>query len=159
MSNDAGVNNDARPSMEHILGHYTAMRTEMIGALTVALGEKQWGGSPNSPGPGRSAAGEGDPEAEAVGLVTQSFQGTYPPGEWRRAADIVTAVGLRHGFTETGTIVDRPGDIEVYGDDVYGGRYVFGMAVNTILGVSTGGHRWDKRPPDEPTTDDDGSSA
>lgn len=59
-------------------------------------------------------------------------------------------MGERPGFDDTGTVVDRSDDLEVYGQDGDGGRYVFGMATNTVMSISTGCHRWETPPPDAP---------
>lgn len=136
----------SRPTMEQVLAQYEQMQADMFAALGSELGPKRWGRAPNDDiGPVRSSCGT-EIDGEVVNLVIQSFDGTYDPDDWHRAADIVRDVGERHGFTDTGTVVDRPDDIEIYGGDENGGRYVFGMAVNTILTITTGCHRWESTP-------------
>ncbi|WP_165962851.1 LppA family lipoprotein [Occultella glacieicola] len=134
------------PSMEQVLTDYAAMRDEMTSALARALGERAWRESPNSPGPRRSRIGGADPAAEQVGLVTWSFEGTYPADTWHGAARLVAEVGRAYGFTDGGVTVDRPGDLEIFGVDALGGRYTFGMATNTILTLRTGPLRWEHPP-------------
>lgn len=140
-----------RPTMEKVIGDYEQMRTEMVDQLTAELGPKPWGDAPNDIGQTRSGCGNDvDPDGEQVSLVTQSFKGTYDRSEWQNATKIVRRVGEKYGFAETGTIVDRPDELEVYGEDEYGARYIFGMATNTVLSVSTGCHRWETPPPPAP---------
>lgn len=135
-----------RPSMESVIARYSQMRAEMFAALAEAFGEAGWADAPNSPGWGRSSAGSEDTEAEAVGFVTQSFTGTYPVGQWHSAAALVGAVGKRYGFEDVTVVADSPGDLTITGEDALGGRYTFGMAVNTIFSLRTGAHRWDTPP-------------
>ena len=136
--------------MEKVIDDYEQMRAEMVEELTAELGAQSWGETPNSPGQGRSRCGADGADGERVSLSTQGFRGTYDRSDWRRATEIVRRVGKKYGFAETGTIVDRADDLEVYGEDEYGAHYIFGMATNTFLSVSTGCHRWDQPPPAAP---------
>lgn len=140
------MDEETRPAMEEILADYEQMQAEMFAALGAELGAKPWGRAPNDDiGPVRSGCGAVE-DGEAVTMVVQYVEGTYDPADWHRAVEVVQDVGRSHGFTETGTVVDTADDIEVYGVDTYGGKYVFGMAVNSILTITTGCHAWAAAP-------------
>lgn len=142
---------DARPQMEDVLDRYEAMEREMIAALETELPGLTWQMDTEDIGMTRSLcieAGLGD-DAEEVDLATLWASGTLDPASWHRAVEIVQEVGHRFGFTEKSTVVDRADDLEVVGEDEYGGRYRFGMAVNTILLVRTGCHVWAELPDED----------
>ncbi len=135
------------PPMESVVADYTAMRTEMFRALDDELGTRPWDVSPTNATMVRAGCRQGeDTDGERATLPSYYFPGTYDAGDWKQAAEVVWKVGREHGFTRTGTIVDRPDDLEVFGQDDHGGRYVFGLATNTVLGISTGCHRWRSAP-------------
>jgi hypothetical protein len=134
-------------AMETVLDDYTAMRGEMIAALDEELGPRPWGVSSNNPKAVRSGCRSGeDPDGERVAMESYSFRGTYDPADWKRSAAVVQRVGREHGFDRTGTTVDAPDDLQVFGEDARGGRYVYGLAANTVLGISTGCHVWRSAP-------------
>ncbi len=134
-----------RPSMEQVLEEYEQMTDEVFTALDAELGPRPWGTAPNNPGQVRSRCAE-DPDGESLALDLHAFEGSYPRSDWDRAVEVVQEVGRRHGFDETGTVVEREDDLEVYGEDEHGARYVFGMARNTVFSMTTGCHRW-RTPP------------
>jgi hypothetical protein len=140
---------DDRPSMESTIESYERMRDAMFAALEAELGPREWRVSPTNDHLGRAGCAE-DPDGETAFLPSYLFTGTYERADWKEAAQIVETVGREHGFDDTATVVDRPGDFELVGEDEYGGRYEFGMAKNTTLGQRTGCHRWDKKPPPSP---------
>jgi hypothetical protein len=142
---------DARPRMEQVLDSYEAMEREMLAALGAELPGLAWRMDTDDIGMTRSLctdAGLGD-DAEEVDLATLWATGTLNPADWPRAVEIVQEVGDRYGFTDHGTVVDRADDLEVVGEDEFGGRYRFGMAVNTILSVRTGCHLWETLPAED----------
>lgn len=133
-----------RPAMEEILSEYEALQQDIFEALRAEFGAKPWGPAPNDTmGATRSGCEEG---GETVNLTVQMFEGTYEPAEWNSAVEIVRQVGTEHGFTETATLVQTVDDTEVVGADEWGGTYRFGMAVNTILSMTTGCHEWAGEP-------------
>jgi hypothetical protein len=135
------------PRMESVMDDYVAMRTEMFDALDTELGHRAWDVSPNNATLVRSGCRQDeDEDGERVTLPSYYFPGTYDRSDWKQAAEVVWRVGRGHGFTRTGTIVDKPDDLEVFGQDDHGGRYVFGLATHTVLGISTGCHRWRSAP-------------
>lgn len=137
----------ARPSMEEVLDRYDAMRRAMVDALDTELGGITWYPDPESGISGASCSEPGAPtDAQDVQLVSLYADGTYDPAQWQRSIQIVQDVGRAYGFTEVGTVVDQPDDLEVYGEDEYGARYRFGMAVNSVLALRTGCHVWDEAP-------------
>jgi hypothetical protein len=141
-----------RPSMEVVLDRYERMRTEAVARLDAELGPRPWTPDPTAPELSRSGcSSDVDPDGEGEGASPRLWilDGTYDPADWQRALDIVTAVGREHGFETTGTIVDQPGDVKIYGEDQYGGRYYFGMLKASIFSLDTGCHRWDVPPPSE----------
>lgn len=143
----AMTSSNGHPPMERMVDDYTEMRTAMVDALDTELGRRGWDVTPNNPSMIRSKCrAEEDERGERVSLPSYGFTGTYDAGDWKRAVELVWKVGREHGFTHTGTIVDRPDDLEVYGEDDHGGRYIFGLAENTVLGITTGCHRWTSTP-------------
>lgn len=141
------MTNETRPAMEQILAEYEQMEEEVFATLEAELGAKPWGRAPNDDiGPVRSGCVVSDLKGETVARAVQSFAGAYASADWDRAVEIVQRVGERHGFTELATIVHTETDVEVVGADQYGGRYVFGMAVNTVFSISTGCHVWAQAP-------------
>ena len=144
---EPGMND--RPSMESTIESYERMRDAMFAALEAKLGPREWRVSSTNDQLGRAGCAE-DPDGETAFLPSHVFTGTYERADWKQAAEIVEKVGREHGFDDTATVVDRPGDFELVGEDTYGGRYEFGMAKNTTLGQRTGCHRWDKKPPPSP---------
>jgi Lipoprotein confined to pathogenic Mycobacterium len=143
------------PAMESVVADYSAMRTEMFRALDAELGKRPWDLSPNNATMVRSGCRQGEPtDGERATLPSYYFPGTYDTRDWKKAAEVVWKVGREHGFTRTGTTVDMSDDLEVYGQDDHGGRYVFGLAANTVLGITTGCHRWRSAPTaDAPKTE------
>ncbi|WP_187365217.1 LppA family lipoprotein [Cellulosimicrobium cellulans] len=139
---------EARPRMEQVLDSYEAMEREMIAAVEAELPGLQWRMDTEDTGMTRSLCdGAGlDDDAEEVDLATLWAPGTLAPADWPRAVELVQEVGDRYGFTERRTVVDEADDLEVVGEDEYGGRYRFGMAANTILSVRTGCHLWERLP-------------
>ncbi|WP_282945035.1 LppA family lipoprotein [Cellulomonas endometrii] len=137
---------DARPRMEQVLDDYEAMEREMIAAVEAELPGLVWRMDTEGIGMTQSLCNDGDLEGQEVDLATLWASGTLDPADWHRAVEIVQEVGDRHGFTDRRTVLDRPDDVEVVGEDRYGGRYRFGMAVNTILSVRTGCHLWETLP-------------
>ena len=137
-----------RPSMESVLDRYEAMERDMVAALDEQLPGLTW--EVNSGGLGLVRAGCADEDAsdtaEEVSLLKHMAPGTLDPADWHRSVEVVQSVGERYGFDSVTTVVDRPDDLEIIGEDGFGGRYRFGMAVNTILSVTTGCHEWDAVP-------------
>ncbi len=143
-------------AMETVLADYRTMRTEMVAALDDELGARDWGVSANNPTAVRAGCRAGEAEdGERVALESFSFRGTYDSADWRRSAQIVEKVGRAHGFTTTGTVVDADDDLQVFGEDDRGGRYVYGLSSNTVLGISTGCHVWTSTPTTESPGDDE----
>ena len=135
--------------METMVKRYEAMQADVFDSLEKEFGAKPWEVQPNSLGGGRSGCGgpEDDPEGEQVQLPPMSFTGTYPATDWDQVRDLVEEVGRKHGFDDVAHVKDEPGDLDMVGEDEYGGRYEFGMAKNTIFDLRTGCHRWDQKPP------------
>jgi hypothetical protein len=146
---ESSMTTSDRPSMEQVLATYAELEADVQRALDEELGEQPWQVAGSSSGQRRSQCAD-VPDGQRVSLPVQSFPGTYPRGDWERAVDVVQRVGRDHGFTETGTIVDREDELEVFGEDAYGARYVFGMGSNTGWLLSTGCHAWDEEPADAP---------
>ena len=140
------MNNSSSLSMEDALARYEKMRQEMISALDEQIGRQSWADAPNEDGITRAGCND-DEEAENVNMRTLVVRGTYPQESWKKSADIVEAVGRDYGFDTVKVIVDRPGDLSVTGLAEDGASYTYGLKTNTILGVHTGCHRWDSKPP------------
>lgn len=132
--------------MEQVIADLIAMRRAMQHALDETFGTRTWTLAPTVRSFTRSAADDGDPLAETVGLGTLTFEGTYPAEQWRAAADAVAKVGEEHGFDRLVIHADSPQNISFQGQDTRGCSYRFGMSVNTILSVRTGSHRWAGQP-------------
>ena len=139
----------ARPRMEQVLDSYEAMEREMIAAVEAELPGLQWRMDTEDVGMTQSLCNDGDLGGQEVDLATLWAPGTLAPADWPRAVELVQEVGDRYGFTERSTVVDEADDLEVVGEDEYGGRYRFGMAVNTILSVRTGCHLWERLPAED----------
>lgn len=152
-SNDgeSGVDQAARPSMEEILTRYDEMRLKMFARLNAELGTQSWVNT-HDEGIGRAGCPESeDPTDESADLPLYSFDGTYPKSDWKRAVEIVQEVGREYGFTDIRSMASQSDNLDVYGEDGYGGSYDFGMSKNTVLTIITGCHRWDNVPaPDDP---------
>ena len=146
------VNFSERPSMEVVLDRYEQMRAAAIARLDAELGPRPWAPDPTALEVSRShCLSDVDPDGEGETASPQLWvlDGTYDPADWQRSLDIVTEVGREYGFETTGTLVDQPGDVKIYGEDQYGGRYYFGMLKATIFSLDTGCHRWDVTPTPE----------
>jgi hypothetical protein len=140
-----------RPAMETMIDDRTQMRTEMLAAVDAIAGPGEWAISSSIKEILTSAcrAGE-DTGGSRAGLPSYSRQGSLTGADREAIEQAVWKVGRAHGFDKTGTIVDRPDDWEIFGDDAYGGRYVFGSAVNTVVSIGIGCHRYDVQPPPAP---------
>jgi len=139
-----------RPSMESIIDDYTAMQMEMKAAVDEVVGPRKWQLSTNDELSRSACKADTDDEGEEASLPSWSTKGSLVDADRKALAEAVWKVGRAHGFDTTGTTVDRPDDLEIFGEDAYGGRYVFGTAVNTVLGIRTGCHRWDVKPTPAP---------
>lgn len=138
-----------RPSMEVILDRYEQMRAAAIARLDAELGPRPWAPDPTGLELSRGACtSDVDPESEGENASPPLWVlgAVYDEADWQRSLDIVTEVGREYGFEKTGTLVDQPGDVKIYGEDQYGGRYYFGMYKATIFSLDTGCHRWDVKP-------------
>ena len=142
---------DGRPSMEEVLDRYEAMERDMVAAVEAELPGLAWQVEGDGVGLTRSGCVEDvtPDRAESLNLVGLWAPGTLDPASWRASAEVVRGVGERYGFDDVTTLVDRPDDLELVGQDAYGGQYRFGMAVNTILSVSTGCHEGGAVPGEE----------
>jgi hypothetical protein len=145
----AGSGTAERPSMERVLATYTELEADVQRSLDDELGARRWRVAGSSSGLRRSQCAD-VPDGQRVSLPVQSFPGAYPREDWNRAVEVVQRVARDRGFTETGTIVDRADELEVFGEDAYGARYVFGIGTNTGWLLSTGCHAWDEEPSDAP---------
>jgi hypothetical protein len=150
-SKESTMSNPSKVSMETALARYERMRREMIQALDQQVGRQSWGDAPNEDAITRAGCNDDD-HAENVHLRTLVVRGTYPEKDWKKSASVVEGVGRKYGFDDVKVIVDRPGDFSMTGLAADGASYSFGLAVNTILGVHTGCHRWDTKPSPEDET-------
>ena len=140
-----------RPSMEAVIDDYTQMRTEMLAAVDEIAGPGEWVNSSSFQGVSGSACRNGeDPDGQRANLPNYTRRGALTGDDREAIKQAVWKVGRAHGFEKVGTVVDRPDDWEIFGDDAYGGRYVFGSAVNTVVSIGTGCHRYDSPPPSQP---------
>ena len=140
-----------RPSMETVIDDVTQMRTEMLAAVDEIVGPGEWVNSSSSTGISGSACRDGeDPDGQRAYLPSYKRQGALTGDNREAIKQAVWKVGRSHGFEKIGTIVDRPADWEIFGDDAYGGRYIVGSAVNTVVSIGTGCHRYDVPPPPQP---------
>lgn len=146
-STDTEAQMAARPHMEQIADRYDQMRREMIDTLDIELGELGWRTNVDRGITWANCSQEGvRTDATDFGMVGLIADGTYDRADWHRSAELVLDIGRRYGFTETGTLLDREDDFEVWARDEYGARYHFGMAVTSILTLRTGCHLWDEQP-------------
>lgn len=125
-----------RPSLEEILVQYEAMHEDIFTSLEAELGPREW--APVSLH--NRAYCEEDEAGERAFMRIQGFDGVYDTADWQRSVEIVTEVARQHGFTEVRTIIDRPDNIEITGQDQYGGTFLYAMAVNTMFSIDTGCH-------------------
>jgi hypothetical protein len=140
-----------RPSMETVVDDYTQMRTEMMAAVDTIAGPGDWVNSSSIKEVLRSGCRDGeDPDGERANLPNYTRQGPLTGDDREAIKDAVWKVGRAHGFDDVGTIVDRPDDWEIYGQDANGGRYVFGSSANTVVSIGTGCHRYDEKPAPAP---------
>lgn len=140
-----------RPSMETVIDDYTQMRTEMVAAVDAIAGAGAWGNSSSIKELSRSGCRNGeDPDGERANLPNYTRKGPLTGDDRDAIMEAVWKVGRAHGFDEVGTIVDRPDDWEIYGEDPNGGRYVVGSSANTVISIGTGCHRWDTQPAPAP---------
>jgi hypothetical protein len=140
-----------RPSMEAVIDDYTQMSTEMMAAVDEVAGDRDW-----QPGTNDALSGSACKDAKAgddgreASLPSWKSPGSLADVDRAALSEAVWKVGRAHGFEKTGTTVDRPDDLKIFGEDAYGGRYIFHAAVNTVLGIRTGCHVWDTPPPPAP---------
>ena len=137
-----------RPPMEDVLDRYDAMQRDMVAGLAAELPGLEWRANDDGMGMVRSGCGDdgASPTGEKVSMLKHAADGTPARQDWDRAVEIVEEIGRGYGFTDLTPVVDRDEDRIVIGEDGFGGRYRFGMAVNTILSVTTGCHEWDAVP-------------
>jgi hypothetical protein len=135
--------------MESVVQRYRQLQDDLFAALAEEVGPRDWKVSANSLGGGRSGCAD-DPEGEEVQLPPMSAKGVYPSDRWGQVRSLVERVGRDHGFDDVAVVKDRPGDLVMFGEDRWGGRYQFGMATNTVFDVRTGCHRWKSTPPASP---------
>jgi Lipoprotein confined to pathogenic Mycobacterium len=127
-----------RPSIEETVRTYQEMIGRMQRQLDATLGPHTWrlrgdmggAGCADFPGSGGSTRS----------LADSYFEGNLPDADWARAVEVIAGVGREYGFGDPVTVVNRPSDHEITAQDAYGGTYVFGTAVNTILTGRTGCH-------------------
>lgn len=148
---EASVNVQDRPSMEHMLKHYRDFQKTLFDELSARFGHRDWKPIPGSPGELRSACegAEADSGGETVALPSMTFAGSYPAGDDPAIMKLVRQVGKRFGFTHVSVISDEPGNLDFRGFDKYGGNYEYGNGSNTIFGIITGCHVWDDPPSPE----------
>jgi hypothetical protein len=140
-----------RPSMETIIDDYTQMRTEMLAAVDEVVGGRAWQtGTTDRLSTSACKDSGPDGEGQEATLPSAKSKGSLTGVDRAALSEAVWKVGRAHGFDKTGTTVDRTDDLEIFGEDEFGGRYVFGTAVNTVLGIRTGCHVWDTPPPSDP---------
>ena len=133
--------------MEAVIDDYTQMRTEMLAAVDDVAGSRDWQtGTNDQLSTSACKDSRPDDEGDEAALPSAKSQGSLTGADRAALSEAVWKVGRTHGFDRTGTTVDRTDDLEIFGEDVYGGRYVFGTAVNTVLGIRTGCHAWDTSP-------------
>lgn len=130
-----------RPTMEEAVERYTEMQREVVTALQSDPGGLTWESDPEE-GFSRSGCADGSPDAEAVYFPLLLAPGAYEGDDREKAAAVVREIGERYGFTEEDTVVDRPDELMIVGEDEWGGRYRFGIGKNATLAVNTGCHEW-----------------
>jgi hypothetical protein len=140
---------DDRPTMETVVARYEQLREDLFRELAERFGERPWAESANSLGMSRSGCSEVE-AGEHVHLPGRSFRGTYAPEDWTRVRQTVEEVAAEHGFAEVSVVADEPGNLHLVAEDDLGARMQFGMARNTIFGLRTGCHRWERTPPPTP---------
>ena len=133
--------------METVIDDYTQMRTEMLAAVDAIGGPGEWVNSSSFQGVGGSACRHGeDPDGQRANLPNYTRQVALTGDDREAIKQAVWKVGRAHGFEKVGTIVDRPDDWEIFGDDPYGGRFTFGSQTSTVVSIGTGCHRYDTLP-------------
>ena len=97
---------------------------------------KPWAGPAEQPraSDAPAAVARDDPEGEtAFAAADVLHRHLRRPPTGTQVRDLVEEVGREHGFDDTAHVKDEPGDLDMVGEDKYGGRYEFGMAKNTDL--------------------------
>ncbi len=141
-----------RPTIEEIRVSYEAMQVLLRDQLSAEVGPMQWVNDQNSGQAGcADFPGVG---GQSLTLDRWTSEGNLSDALWDRAVAIVAEVTGEYGFGAPEVVVDRPSDHEISANDPYGGGYLFGTAVNTVLMVSTGCHLpADDRPSTAPGTE------
>ncbi|MGH3938552.1 MAG: LppA family lipoprotein [Pseudonocardiaceae bacterium] len=127
-----------RPTIEDIKVTYEDMQARLRDRLAAEVGPLQWINRENFSGAG--CADFPNIGGQSLTLNGWKSEGNLPDGRWDQAVRIVAEVTGEYGFGTPQVLVDRPSDHEITATDQYGGHYLFGTAVNTVLLVSTGCH-------------------
>lgn len=127
-----------RPTIEDIRATYEDMQARLLARLSAEVGPLQWVNRENFSGAG--CADFPNVDGQSLTLDGWKSEGNLPDTRWDDAVRIVAEVTGEYGFGAPEPIVDRPSDHEITATDPYGGHYLFGTAVNTVLLVSTGCH-------------------
>jgi hypothetical protein len=131
-----------RPDIEEAETGYLALLTALRTTLVEEVGLSAWTQAVtlvNASG----AVGEYARLGQAVEV--RRYQAGISPGaisdaDWPRARAQVFEIARDQGFGAPTVVVERPGDHEVSFVDTFGAELLFGTAVNTTLGLSTGCH-------------------
>ncbi len=127
-----------RPTIEDIRATYEDMQVRLRDRLSAEVGPLNWVNRRNFSGAG--CADFPNVGGESLTLDGWMSEGNLPDTRWGDAVLIVAEVTGEYGFGTPRVVVDRPSDHEITATDRYGGHYLFGTAVNTVLLVSTGCH-------------------
>ena len=113
-----------RPAMETMVKRYKAMQADVFDSLEKEFGAKPWEVQPNSLGGGRAGCGDSgdDPEGEQVRLPPMSFMGTYTAADWDAGQGPGGGGRPQARLRRRRDVKDEPGDLDMVGEDKYGGR-------------------------------------
>ncbi|MEQ4204494.1 LppA family lipoprotein [Actinopolymorpha sp. B17G11] len=131
-----------RPDIEDVEVGYLDLLTALRTSLVDEVGVRAW---MNRVQLANVSGGVGEYAALGEDAEVRRYHAGVSPGairdtDWPGARSLVAGVVRRGGFGAATVVVERPGDHEVSFMDTYGAELLFGTAVNTTLGLSTGCH-------------------
>jgi hypothetical protein len=132
----------SRPDIEKVSACYLDLLIALRAALVEKVGLRPW---TNDVVLANASGGVGEYAALGDDAEVRRYHGGVSPSaiadtDWPGARTLVAGMVRQRGFGVPAVVVARPGDHEVSFVDPYGAELLFGTAVHTTLGLSTGCH-------------------
>jgi hypothetical protein len=132
----------SRPDIEEVSAGYLDLLMALRAALVEMVGVSPW---TNDVVLANASGGVGEYAALGDDVEVRRYHAGVSPSaiadsDWPGARTLVAGMVRPRGFGAPTVVVERPGDHEVSFVDPYGAELLFGTAVHTTLGLSTGCH-------------------